>query len=120
MAALQRTDAMCQEPTYALQQTELSVDDFVGEREERGRDGEAERLGGLEVDHQLERDRLHDGKIGSLGAFENPARIDAGLLIGEVEALTALLVEPSLKQVGMFAIYLAVLMFRPRGLFGTL
>jgi branched-chain amino acid transport system permease protein len=44
----------------------------------------------------------------------------AGLLIGEVEALTALLVEPSLKQVGMFAIYLAVVMFRPRGLFGTL
>jgi branched-chain amino acid transport system permease protein len=44
----------------------------------------------------------------------------AGLLIGLVEALTALLFEPSLKQVGMFAIYLAVLMFRPRGLFGTL
>ena len=44
----------------------------------------------------------------------------AGLLIGLVEALTALLVEPSLKQVGMFAIYLAVLMFRPRGLFGRL
>ena len=44
----------------------------------------------------------------------------AGLLIGQVEALTALLIEPSLKQVGMFAIYLAVLMFRPRGLFGTL
>jgi branched-chain amino acid transport system permease protein len=44
----------------------------------------------------------------------------AGLLIGEVEALTAFLVEPSLKQVGMFAIYLLVLMFRPRGLFGTL
>ncbi len=44
----------------------------------------------------------------------------AGLLIGEVEALTALLIEPSLKQVGMFVIYLAVLMFRPRGLFGTL
>jgi branched-chain amino acid transport system permease protein len=44
----------------------------------------------------------------------------AGLLIGLVEALTALLIEPSLKQVGMFGIYLAVLMFRPRGLFGTL
>jgi branched-chain amino acid transport system permease protein len=44
----------------------------------------------------------------------------AGLLIGQVEALTAFLIEPSLKQVGMFAIYLAVLMFRPRGLFGTL
>jgi branched-chain amino acid transport system permease protein len=44
----------------------------------------------------------------------------AGLLIGLVEALTAALIEPSLKQVGIFAIYLAVLMFRPRGLFGTL
>ncbi len=44
----------------------------------------------------------------------------AGVLIGEVEAVTAQLLEPSLKQVGMFAIYLAVLMFRPRGLFGKL
>ena len=37
---------------------------------------------------------------------------------GEVEAITALVLEPSLKQIGMFAVYLAVLMFRPRGLFG--
>jgi len=44
----------------------------------------------------------------------------AGLLIGEVEAFTAVILEPSLKQVGMFAVYLAVLMFRPRGLFGRL
>jgi branched-chain amino acid transport system permease protein len=44
----------------------------------------------------------------------------AGLLIGETEALTALFIDPSLKQVGVFAIYLLVLMFRPRGLFGTL
>ena len=44
----------------------------------------------------------------------------AGVLIGEVEAITAMLLEPSLKQVGMFAVYLAVLMFRPRGLFGRL
>lgn len=44
----------------------------------------------------------------------------AGLLIGEVEAMTALVLEPSLKQVGMFAIYLLVLMVRPRGLFGRL
>jgi len=44
----------------------------------------------------------------------------AGLLIGETEALTALFVDPSLKQVGVFAIYMLVLMFRPRGLFGTL
>ena len=44
----------------------------------------------------------------------------AGIIIGEVEALTAFVLEPSLKQVGMFAVYLAVLMVRPRGLFGKL
>jgi len=44
----------------------------------------------------------------------------AGIVIGEVEALTALVLEPSLKQVGMFTVYLAVLMVRPRGLFGRL
>lgn len=44
----------------------------------------------------------------------------AGIVIGQVEALTALLLEPSLKQVGMFAVYLLVLMVRPRGLFGRL
>lgn len=44
----------------------------------------------------------------------------AGILIGEVEAVTAAVMEPSLKQVGVFGIYLVVLMFRPRGLFGKL
>ena len=42
----------------------------------------------------------------------------AGLLIGEVEAFTAFLLAPSLKQVGMFVLYVAVLAFRPNGLFG--
>jgi branched-chain amino acid transport system permease protein len=57
----------------------------------------------------------------ALGGFGSlSGALVAGLLIGQVEALTAFLIEPSLKQVGMFAIYLAVLMFRPRGLFGTL
>ncbi len=44
----------------------------------------------------------------------------AGIIIGEVEALTALVLEPSLKQGGMFAVYLLVLMVRPRGLFGKI
>ena len=57
----------------------------------------------------------------ALGGFGSLAgALVAGLLIGEVESVTALLLEPSLKQVGMFAIYLLVLMFRPRGLFGRL
>ena len=57
----------------------------------------------------------------ALGGFGSlVGALVAGLLIGEVEAITAQLLEPSLKQVGMFAIYLAVLMFRPRGLFGKI
>jgi branched-chain amino acid transport system permease protein len=57
----------------------------------------------------------------ALGGFGSMVgALAAGLLIGEVEAITAQLLEPSLKQVGMFAIYLAVLMFRPRGLFGKI
>ncbi len=44
----------------------------------------------------------------------------AGLLVGLVEAMTALVIDPSLKQVGVFVIYLVVLMVRPRGLFGRL
>lgn len=57
----------------------------------------------------------------ALGGFGSLiGALAAGVLIGEVEAITAQLLEPSLKQVGMFAIYLAVLMFRPRGLFGKI
>ncbi len=57
----------------------------------------------------------------ALGGFGSMlGALAAGLLIGEVEAITAAVLEPSLKQVGMFAIYLAVLMFRPRGLFGKI
>ncbi|KAA5611340.1 branched-chain amino acid ABC transporter permease [Rhodovastum atsumiense] len=57
----------------------------------------------------------------ALGGFGSLAgALVAGLLIGQVEALTALLLEPSLKQVGMFAIYLVVLTVRPRGLLGRI
>ncbi len=44
----------------------------------------------------------------------------AGILVGLVEAMTALFIDPSLKQIGIFAIYVLVLMIRPRGLFGRL
>jgi branched-chain amino acid transport system permease protein len=57
----------------------------------------------------------------ALGGFGNlMGALVAGVLIGEAEAVTAQLLEPSLKQVGMFAIYLVVLMVRPRGLFGKM
>jgi hypothetical protein len=47
----------------------LSLDDLVGAGEDRWRNGEAERLGGVEIDDQLEVGRLLDRQIGGLGAF---------------------------------------------------
>src|SRR4051812_17148617 len=44
---------------------------FVGTREHCGRNFEAERLGGLEIDDELEPGRLLDRQVGRFGAFEN-------------------------------------------------
>jgi len=55
------------------------------------------------------------GGFGSIfGAFA------AGIIVGLVEAATALVVSPSLKSVGIYSVYLAVVFVRPRGLFGSL
>jgi branched-chain amino acid transport system permease protein len=55
----------------------------------------------------------------ALGGFGNIfGALVAGVIIGEVEAITAAVFEPSLKEVGVCVVYLIVLMFRPRGLFG--
>lgn len=57
----------------------------------------------------------------ALGGFGSlMGALAAGLLVGVVEAMTALVIDPSLKQVGVFVIYLLVLTVRPRGLFGRL
>ena len=40
---------------------------------------EAKRLGGLEVDDELEFGRLHHRQVGRLGALEDAAGIDADL-----------------------------------------
>ncbi|MEE8212220.1 MAG: branched-chain amino acid ABC transporter permease LivH, partial [Acidiferrobacterales bacterium] len=42
----------------------------------------------------------------------------AGVLIGLVEALGGLLIDPSFKYLIVFGLYLAVVFFRPQGLFG--
>src|SRR6516164_11643000 len=49
-------------------------DDLVGEREELGRKLDAERLRGLEIDHQLELGRLLHRQLGRLGALEHHHR----------------------------------------------
>jgi branched-chain amino acid transport system permease protein len=42
----------------------------------------------------------------------------AGIIVGLVERLAGLLISPSLKYAAVFALYLAVVLIRPRGLFG--
>lgn len=57
----------------------------------------------------------------ALGGFGSVfGALAAGILVGLVEALTALVLPPSLKSVGIYAMYLAVVFVRPRGLFGSL
>src|SRR5258705_424340 len=55
------------------------------------------------------------GGFGSVfGAFAG------GIIVGLVEASTALILPPSLKSVGIYAVYLLVVFVRPRGLFGSM
>ncbi|MGO3933165.1 branched-chain amino acid ABC transporter permease [Rhodopseudomonas pseudopalustris] len=55
------------------------------------------------------------GGFGSVfGAFAG------GIIVGLVEATTALVLPPSLKAVGIYAVYLLVVFIRPRGLFGSI
>ena len=55
------------------------------------------------------------GGFGSVfGAFAG------GIIVGLVEATTAMLLPPSLKAVGIYAVYLLVVFIRPRGLFGSM
>jgi len=48
---------------------------LVCERDQRGRYGEAEGLGGLEVNYEIKFCGLHDRQVGWLLALENTARV---------------------------------------------
>ncbi|MDI4666618.1 branched-chain amino acid ABC transporter permease [Xanthobacter autotrophicus] len=57
----------------------------------------------------------------ALGGFGSVfGALVAGIIVGLVEAITALILPPTMKAVGIFALYLAVVFFRPSGLFGKL
>ncbi len=55
--------------------------------------------------------------LGGMGSFAGA--LVGGLLIGVVESLSGLFLGESLGQIGIFAIFIAVLLLRPQGLFGA-
>lgn len=55
--------------------------------------------------------------LGGMGSFSGA--LVGGLLIGVVESLGGLFLGESLGQIGIFLIFIAVLLFRPQGLFGA-
>ncbi|CAM3763396.1 branched-chain amino acid ABC transporter permease [Castellaniella denitrificans] len=55
--------------------------------------------------------------LGGMGSFVGA--LIGGLLIGVVESIGGLFWGDSLGQMGIFAIFIAVLLFRPQGLFGS-
>ena len=55
--------------------------------------------------------------LGGMGSFAGA--LVGGLLVGVVESLGGLLLGESLGQIGIFAIFIAVLLFKPTGLFGA-
>jgi hypothetical protein len=57
------------------------LDHLVGGRQQRFRDGQAERRGGLHVDEEFDFRGLLDRQVGGLVALKNPAGIDAGKMI---------------------------------------
>ena len=55
--------------------------------------------------------------LGGMGSF--PGALLAGLLLGVVEALCGLYLGESLGQIGIFVMFILVVLFRPTGLFGA-
>src|SRR3954469_16533109 len=71
---------ICHEPTYAARQNWL-IDHLVGAGKEGWRNGDPERFGGLEIDHQLEPGRLLHRQVRWFRPVEDSSDIDAGQTI---------------------------------------
>ncbi|WP_342363766.1 branched-chain amino acid ABC transporter permease [Terrarubrum flagellatum] len=57
----------------------------------------------------------------ALGGFGSVfGALAAGMIVGVVEAITAIVLPPALKSIGVYALYLGVVFIRPSGLFGRL
>ena len=54
--------------------------------------------------------------LGGMGSF--PGALAGGFIVGVIESLGGLWLGESLGQIGIFLAFIAILLFRPRGLFG--
>ena len=78
----QDTDDFCMPfPSRCIKKLAGSPDHLGCLEEEQWGDRDAEGLGGLEVDDEIELHGLDHGQIGRLGALEHPAGIDTQLTI---------------------------------------
>src|SRR6516165_7322600 len=77
------------EPTYAMQQLVPLFDDLVGAREQHWRYGEAERLGCLEVDDELQFGRRLHWQIARSIALQDTIHVpsSAPKLVDEIRAI---------------------------------
>src|SRR5436190_12735855 len=71
----------CATTGLSLPQIGLLFDHLVGLSKKRRRNRYAEGFHRLQIDHELELGGLNDRQICRLGAFENPAGVDADLTI---------------------------------------
>ena len=55
--------------------------------------------------------------LGGMGSFVGA--LIGGFLVGVVESLGGLYLGESLGQIGIFAIFIGVVLFRPQGMFGA-
>jgi hypothetical protein len=81
-----------------------SLDYLVGAGLQRERDSNTQRLGGFEVDGELEFGWLLDRQVGRHGTFENPARVAAAsLFTSELEVKKLALLRELVPQAPLIA-----------------
>jgi hypothetical protein len=79
----------CQQQTHAPQQLQALFDHLVGAGKQRRRKFEAQRLRGLEIDHQLILCWCLHRKVGRLLAFEDAIDVSSGapVLVNPIRSL---------------------------------